>query len=130
METEKNAFDAVRAMMLENFEMAAGATQTYVDMVEKTMRAFPGANEDQIGTFTAYIEQQVAANRHFGEKLLRAKGFQEAFGIQAEYLQYQLRGCAEHAIQMGLAGSIKTFIPLSNYLGERIEPRKIIARSP
>jgi len=35
METEKNAFDAVRAMMLENFEMAAGATQTYVDMVEK-----------------------------------------------------------------------------------------------
>jgi len=31
---------------------------------------------------------------------------------------------------MGLAGSIKTFIPLSNYLGERIEPRKIIARSP
>jgi len=27
METEKNAFDAVRAMMLENFEMVADAAQ-------------------------------------------------------------------------------------------------------
>ena len=63
METEKNPFEAVRAMMLENLEKMGGATQSYIDMVEKTMRGFPGANEEQIGTFKAYLERQVETNR-------------------------------------------------------------------
>ena len=45
----KNPFEAVRAMMLENLEKVGGATQSYIDVVEKTMRGFPGANEEQIG---------------------------------------------------------------------------------
>ena len=53
METEKDPFEAVRAMMLENLEKVGGATQSYIDMVEKTMRGLPGANEEQIGTFKA-----------------------------------------------------------------------------
>jgi hypothetical protein len=63
MATEKNPFEAVRAMMLENLEKMGGATQSYIDMVEKTMRGFPGANEEQIGTFKAYLERQVETNR-------------------------------------------------------------------
>ena len=39
MEAEQN-FDAVRAMMLENFERMGFVTQIYVDMVERTMRLF------------------------------------------------------------------------------------------
>ena len=70
-------------------------------MVERTMRGFPGANQEQISTFKEYIERQVAANRDFGEKLLRAKDFQEAFRIQAEYFQSQLRADAEDAAQIG-----------------------------
>ena len=101
METEKNPFEALQAMMLENLEKVGGATQSYIDMVERTMRGFPGANEEQIGTFKAYIERQVAANRDFGEKLLRAKDFQEAFRIQAEYFQSRLKACAEDAAQIG-----------------------------
>jgi len=109
MATEENPFEAVRAMMLENLEKVGGATQSYLDMVEKTMRGFPGANQEQIGTFKAYIERQVAKNRDFGEKLLRAKDFQEAFRIQAEYFQSQLRADAEDAAQIGakMAGSFK-----------------------
>ena len=122
METEKNPFEAVRAMMLENLEKVGTATQSYLDMVERTMRGFPGANQEQISTFKEYIERQVAANRDFGEKLLRAKDFQEAFRIQVEYFQAQLKGAALDAAQIGakMAGSFKTSIPLSNYLGERI----------
>ena len=101
METEKNPFEAVRAMMLENLEKMGGATQSYIDMVEKTMRGFPGANEEQIGTFKAYIERQVATNRDFMERLLRAKDFQEAFRIQVEYCQSQLKTAAEEATQIG-----------------------------
>ena len=87
MEAEKNPFEAVQAMMLENLEKVGTAAQSYLDMVERTMRAFPGANQEQISTFKECIERQVATNRDFGEKLLRAKDFQEAFRIQVEYFQ-------------------------------------------
>ena len=109
METEKDPFEAVRAMMHENLERVGGATQGYLDMLEKTIRAFPGANQEQISTFKAYIEQQAAANREFVEKLLSAKDFQEAFRIQAEYFQSRLKACAEDAAQIGakMAGSFK-----------------------
>jgi hypothetical protein len=100
METEKNPFEAVRAMMLENLEKAQGAAQSYVDLFEKTMKGFPGADKDQISTFKAYIERQVASNRDFVDRLLRAKDFQEAFRIQIEYLQSQLRAAAEDATQI------------------------------
>ena len=107
MEAEKNPFDAIRAMMLENLERVGVATQTYIDMVERTMRNVPGANQQQIGTFKEYIERQVATNRDFMERLLRAQDFQEAFRIQVEYFQSRLRAAAEEASQIGarIAGS-------------------------
>ena len=109
MATEENPFEAVRGMMLENLEKVGTVTQSYLDMVERTMRGFPGANQEQISTFKEYIERQVAANRDFGEKLLRAKDFQEAFRIQAEYFQSRLKACTEDAAQIGakMAGSFK-----------------------
>jgi hypothetical protein len=96
-----NPFEAVRAMMLENLEKVQSATQSYMDTVEKAMRGFPGANEEQITTFKAYLERKVAANRDFVEKLLRAKDFQEAWRIEVEYFQSQLKAAAEDASQIG-----------------------------
>jgi transcription termination factor NusB len=78
-----------------------GAAQSYIEMVEKAMRGLPGADEDRIATFKAYLERQVAANHDFVEKLLRAKDFQEAFRIQVEYFQSQLKGVAESASKIG-----------------------------
>jgi hypothetical protein len=105
-----NPFEAVQAMMLENLERVQSATQSYIDTVEKAMRGVPGANDDQITTFKAYIERNVAANRDFVEKLLRAKNFQEAFRVQVEYFQSQLKAVAEDAHQIGtkMASSFKT----------------------
>ena len=109
MGDDKNPFEAVQAMMLENLEKVQGATQSYIDMVEKAMRGLPGADEDRIATFKAYLEGQVAANHDFVEKLLRAKDFQEAFRIQVEYFQSQLKVAAEDAHQLGtkMASSFK-----------------------
>jgi hypothetical protein len=101
MGDEKNPFEAVQAMMLENLEKVQGATQSYIDMVAKTMGGFPGADEERIATFKAYLERRVATNNDFVEKLLRAKDFQEAFRIQAEYFQSQLRAVAEDASKIG-----------------------------
>jgi len=109
MGDETNPFEAVRAMMLQNLERMQNATQSYLDTIEKAMRGFPGANEDQITNFKAYLDRQVAANRDFLEKLLHAKDFQEAFRIQVEHLQSQLRAAAEDASQIGtkMASSFK-----------------------
>jgi hypothetical protein len=101
MEAEKNPFEAVRAMMFENLEKVQSATQSYIDTVEKAMRGFPGANEEQITTFKAYLERKVSANRDFAEKLLSAKDFQEALRIQVEYFQSQMKAAAEDATQIG-----------------------------
>ena len=104
-----NPFEAIQAMMLENLERVQSATQSYMDTFEKAMRGIPGANDDQITTFKAYVERKVAANRDFAEKLLRAKDFQEAFRIQVEYFQSQLKAAAEDAHQLGtkMASSLK-----------------------
>jgi len=109
METGKDPFEAVRAMMQENLDKVGSATQSYLDIFEKAMRGLPGANEEQIGTFKAYIERQAAANRDICEKLLRAKDFQEAFRIEVEFFQSQLKAAAEEATQIGakMAGSFK-----------------------
>jgi hypothetical protein len=99
---DANPFEAVQAMMLKNLENVQTATQSYIDTVEKVLRGIPGANDEQISTFKAYVERKVAANRDFSENLLRAKDFQEAFRIQVEYFQSQLRSTAEDAHQIGM----------------------------
>ena len=86
------------------------------------MRLFPGANQEEIRTFREYIERQVTTNRDLMERLLRARHFQEAFRIQTEYFQSQLKACTEDATQIGakIAGSFKpTAEPLET---EVLEP--------
>ena len=101
MADQANPFEAVQAMMLRNLELVQSATQSYLDTVEKAMLGLPGAKEDQIADFKAYLERKVAANRDFMEKLLRAKNFQEAIRIEVEYFQSQLKAAAEDASQIG-----------------------------
>ena len=105
-----NPFEAVQAMMLKNLDNVQNATQSYIDTVEKALRGIPGANDEQVSNFKAYVERKVAANRDFAEKLLRAKDFQEAFRIQVEYFQSQMKAAAEDAHQIGtkVASSFKT----------------------
>ena len=81
--------------------MSRTATQTYIDLLDKTMRGFPTANEGQVDAFKAYVERQVAANHAFVDKLLHAKDFQEALRIQAEYFQSQLKAATDDAAQFG-----------------------------
>ena len=101
MADQANPFEAVQAMMLKNLELVQSATQSYLDTVEKAMLGLPGAKEDQIADFKAYLERKVVTNRDFVERLLRAKNFQEAIRIEVEYFQSQLKAAAEDASQIG-----------------------------
>ena len=55
MADEKNPFEALQALMLENLEKVQGATQSYIDMVEKAMQGLPGANQERIADFKTYL---------------------------------------------------------------------------
>ena len=96
----KNPFDAVRSMMEDNLEKVGSATKTYLDMLQRSMLTVPNANEDQINSFRAYVERQVAANQAFVSKLLRAKDIQEAVQIQVEYFQSQMRAAVNDGMQV------------------------------
>lgn len=39
MEADKNPLEAVRAMMIDSIEKSRSATQSYLDLVERTMRS-------------------------------------------------------------------------------------------
>lgn len=54
--------------MLENLEKVQ--SQAYIDTLEKTMRGFPGANQDQITEFKAYLDRKAAAKPGFRVKAL------------------------------------------------------------
>ena len=101
MTTDTNPLEAIRSLMADTLEKSQRATQTYIDLIDNTMRKFPGASETGVGAFRAYIEEQVAANHAFVDKLLRAKDFQEAWRIQAEYFQSQLKAAADNAAKLG-----------------------------
>ena len=101
VETEKNMLETMRGMMIDNLEKSRKATQSYIDLLDKTIRGFPTTNGAQADAFKAYIERQVAANHAFVDKLLNAKGLQEALRIQAEYFQSQLKAAADDAAQLG-----------------------------
>ena len=96
----KNPFDAVRSMMEENLAKVGSATKSYLDLLQKSMLSVPNANEDQINSFRAYVERQVAANQAFVSKLLGAKDIQEAVQIQVEYFQSQMRNSVNDAMQL------------------------------
>jgi len=76
VETENKLLETVRTLMVDTLEKSRMATQNYVDLLEKTMRSLPKANEIQVDVFKAYIERQVAANHAFVDRLLHARDFQ------------------------------------------------------
>lgn len=101
MSSEANPFNLFRDMMAQSLDRAHGVTQMYIDLLEKTMRGLPNANEDQINAFKESLERQVATNHEFIGKLLRANDFQEALKIQTEYFQQQLKTATDNVAELG-----------------------------
>jgi len=99
METN-NPFDSIRSMMEDNLAKVGSATKSYLDLLQKSMLSMPSANEDQVKSFRAYIDPQLAANQAFVTRLLHAKGIPEAVQIQVEYFQSQMRTSVNDATQL------------------------------
>jgi hypothetical protein len=102
MEIEKSSLEAVRALMIDTLEKSRSVTQSYIYLIEDTVRSVPNTNEVRLGAFKASIERQVAANRAFVDRLLRSKDFWEALHIQSEYFQSQLKASADDAAQLAV----------------------------
>ena len=99
MDPAKNPLDIARAVMIETVERSRSVSQAYIDLFERTMKGLPNAHHEQIATFKNYLERQVTDNHAFVDRLLRARDLQEAFGIQTEYFQAQLKNATDNAGQ-------------------------------
>ena len=101
MGNEKNPFESVQAIMLENLEKVQGATQSYIDMVAKAMGGFPGA--DEVGLTESFddqtgLSQEVALPAIF-------------FRPEKRERQSLLLGVVGIAIGAAVAGAFRKFCP-------------------
>ena len=97
MEIDKVPQEALQSLMIDTLEKSGSTAQGYVDLLDRATRTHSSTNEAQVDGFRAYLEQQVAANHAFVDKLLRTRDFKEALRIQFEYFQAQLKAAADHA---------------------------------
>lgn len=91
METEKNPLEAVPTMMIDTLEKSQSATQSYLDLVEKTMRRYPNANEKQVGDFKAYVEKRGRQSRLHWQAPAR-KGFPGSVSHSGRVLSISVEG--------------------------------------
>jgi hypothetical protein len=82
----------------QNMEKARGAMDSYFSFLQNIW----GSNDltEKMRTYTA---RNISAAAECVGKLSQAKDFQEAFRIQAEYMQTQLNSFAEQAKSLGEA---------------------------
>ena len=91
--------EKVRAMMSENLERVRKASNEYFQMLGNGSSQLPIA--DHAKPFTDLMQRNVAATFDLCDKLIQAKGPQDAMRIQSEFFQAQILAVTDHAKSMG-----------------------------
>ena len=87
----------------QNMEKARGAMDNYFSFLQNTTSSYPWGSPDLIEKMKTYTEKNISASVECGNKLSRAKDFQEVLRIQTEFMQTQLNSFAEQARSLGEA---------------------------
>ena len=102
MAKDKQPFEALsenaEKMVEQNMEKTRGAMDNYFSFLQNIW----GSNDltEKMKTYTA---RNISASTDCMRKLSQAKDFQEAFRIQTEFMQTQLKSFAEQAKSLGEA---------------------------
>jgi phasin len=91
----------VRVMLTENLGRLRKASAEYFDLLEKGLKSSPVPMGDQAKQFCDYLQRNVNATFDLGDKLVKAKDMQDAFKIQSEFFQAQMKSLTDHAKTMG-----------------------------
>jgi hypothetical protein len=93
----KQATERMKQSVEETKAQALNAVDIYFDFVNRAISSFPSGGTEFGEKLKGFSEKNVAATQQFVRQLGQAKDFQEAFRIQAEFMQNQTQTFAEQA---------------------------------
>ena len=82
-------------MMTQGFEQSRKAMESYLDFLQKNIKASPWLNTDLSLKMKTYTEQNIAAATEFAQKASKAKDLQDFWRIQTEFMQAQWKAFTE-----------------------------------
>jgi hypothetical protein len=82
-------------MLTQHFDQTRKALESYLDFLQKAIKASPLLDTDLNKKMKTYMEQNIAAATEFAQKASNAKDFQDFWRIQTEFMQAQWRAFTE-----------------------------------
>src|ERR1700760_2248399 len=82
-------------------DQALAAADTYFDFMKKAVSSYPSTGNMFGDSLKNYAEKNIAVMQDYVHKLSRAKDFQEALRIQAEFMQSQFAAMGEQTKNLG-----------------------------
>jgi len=96
-----NPSENLRSMLGEALARLRKANAEYFDLLEKGLKSSPLPIADQARQFCDHMQRNVNATFDLGDKLIQAKDMQDAFRLQTEFFQEQMRALTEQTISLG-----------------------------
>ena len=87
-------------IMTQGYEQTRKAMESYLDFVEKNVKAAPWLDTDLSKKMKTFTEQNIAAASEFAQKASKAKDFQDFWRIQTEFMQAQWKAFTEQTKEL------------------------------
>ena len=87
-------------IMTQGYEQTRKAMESYLDFVEKNVKAAPWLDTDLTKKMKTFTEQNIAAASEFAQKASKAKDFQDFWRIQTEVMQAQWKAFTEQTKEL------------------------------
>jgi hypothetical protein len=87
-------------IMTQGYEQTRKAMESYLDFVEKNVKAAPWLDTDLTKKMKTFTEQNIAAASEFAQKASKAKDFQDFWRIQTEFMQAQWKAFTEQTKEL------------------------------
>ncbi|MGC2439341.1 MAG: phasin family protein [Pseudolabrys sp.] len=87
-------------IMTQGYEQTRKAMESYLDFVEKNVKAAPWLDTDLTKKMKTFTEQNIAAASEFAQKASKAKDFQDFWRIQTEFMPAQWKAFTEQTKEL------------------------------
>jgi len=91
----------VRTMLTESLGRVRKASTDYFDLLEKGLSSSPLPIAQPARELCGFMQRNVSATFDLGDKLIQAKDVQDAFKIQSDFFQDQMRAMTDQTRSIG-----------------------------
>jgi phasin len=108
--------DNIRAMLTETLDRLRKSSAEYFQLLEKGLSSSSLPIGDQAKQYCEYMHRNVTATLDLGDKLIQARDAQDAFRIQSEFFQEQMRALTDQVrsvAESGMKAATGIFTPRS-----------------